>query len=198
MPLPHKTDILESIPSSPETFIGKRFAIGKPPQIQGAISLSNENLEYLPENTWAIFPIGISQFPRPGPKEQFIHGGISPQECFIGILECTPKKKMKGQKVRIKVSLPSIISSAIFIVSIKPIIQQISDLPRTVIIELLEQDRIILRSEPTQVYDKEESLTLKLPRIPKEIEVKIKDYETEEVLFRKTMKVSLEGYDELL
>jgi len=198
MPLPHKTDILESIPSSPETFIGKRFAIGKPPQTQGAISLSNENLEYLPENTWAIFPIGISQFPRPGPKEQFIHGGISPQECFIGILECTPKKKMKGQKVRIKVSLPSIISSAIFIVSIKPIIQQISDLPRTVIIELLEQDRIILRSEPTQVYDKEESLTLKLPRIPKEIEVKIKDYETEEVLFRKTMKVSLEGYDELL
>jgi len=197
-PLPNKIDTTESVPSSPETIVSKRYAIGKPPHIPATISLSNKALPYLSEETHAIFPIGTSWFPRPGPKEPFIHGGISLQECCIGVLECTPKKAIAREKVGIKVSLPSIISSAIFIMSLQPFIKQISDQPRTVIVELTEKGQTILRSDPVEIIDKEQTLTLRLPRIPKEVEVKVKDTETEEVLFSKEVRVSLEGYDETL
>ena len=197
-PLPNKIDTTESVPSDPQTIVSKRYAIGKPPQIPATISLSNKTLPYLSEETRAVFPIGTSWFPRPGPKEPFIHGGISLQECCIGVLECTPKKAIAREKVGIKVSLPSIISSAIFIISLQPYLKQISDQPRTVIVELTEKGETILRSEPVEIIDKEQTLTLRLPRIPKEIEVKVKDSETGEVLFSKAIKVSLEGYDETL
>jgi hypothetical protein len=197
-PLPNKIDTTESVPSTPETIVGKRYALGKPPHVSATISLSNKALPYLSGETQAIFPIGTSWFPRPGPKEPFIHGGISLQECCIGVLECTPKKAIAREKVGIKVSLPSIISSAIFIISLQPYIKQISDQPRTVIVELTEKGETILRSEPVEIIDKEQTLTLRLPRIPKEIEVKVKDSETGEVLFSKAIKVSLEGYDETL
>lgn len=197
-PLPNKIDTTESVPSTPETLVGKRYAIGKPPHTDGTISLSNKTLPYLSEETQAIFPIGTSWFPRPGPKEPFIHGGISLQECCIGVLECTPKKAIPREKVGVKVSLPSIITSAIFIISLQPFIKQISDQPRTVMVELTEKGETILRSDAVEICDKEQTLTLRLPRIPKEIEVKVKDSETGEVLFSKAIKVSLEGYDETL
>jgi len=196
-PLPNKIDTTESIPVTPETVVSKRYCLGKPPQTPATISLHGKVLPYLSENTSALFPIGTAWFPRPGPKEPFIHGGISLQECCIGILECTPKKVTR-EKVGVKVSLPSIISSAIFIISLQPYIKQISDQPRTVTVELSEKGQTILRSDPVEIIDKEQTLTLKLPRIPKEIEVKVKDSETEEVLFTKQIKVSLEGYDETL
>ena len=198
LPLPNKIETLESVPSTPETLVGKRYAVGNPPQTSGTLSLSNKALQYLPEGTRSIFPNGISWFPRPGPKEPFIHGGISLQECCIGILECTPKKAIEREKIGIKVSLPSMISSAIFIISLQPYIKQISDQPRTVMVELTEKGETILRSDPVEIIDKEQTLTLRLPRIPKEITVKVKDVETEEVLFSKEVKVSLEGYDETL
>lgn len=198
LPMPDKIDMLESIPSRPETIIGKRYAIGKPPIVSGALTLTNKALTYMSEGTRSIFPIGISWFPRPGPKEPFIHGGISLQECCIGVIECTPRKGVIGEKVGVKVTLPSVISSAIFVISLRPLMKQISDLPRSIVVELLEENKLLLRSDPIEIYDKEESLTLKLPRIPKEIKVKVKDSETEEVLFHKLVKVSLEGYDELL
>jgi hypothetical protein len=197
-PLPNKIDTTESVPSTPETIVSKRYAVGKPPHITATISLSNKTLPYLSEETQAIFPIGTSWFPRPGPKEPFIHGGISLQECCIGVLECTPKKAIAREKVGVKVSLPSIITSAIFIISLQPFIKQISDQPRTVMVELTEKGETILRSDAVEICDKEQTLTLRLPQIPKEIEVKVKDSETGEVLFSKAIKVSLEGYDETL
>jgi hypothetical protein len=198
LPMPDKIDMLESIPSRPETLIGKRYAIGKPPIVSGALTLTNKTLTYMSEGTRSIFPIGILWFPRPGPKEPFVHGGISLQECCIGVIECTPKKGVIGEKVGVKVSFPSVISSMIFVISLRPVMKQISDLPRSIVVELLEENQLLLRSDPIEIYDKEESLTLKLPRIPKKIEVRVKDSETEEVLFHKTAKVSLEGYDEIL
>ena len=197
-PFPNKIDTLETIPSDPQTVIGKRYSLGKPPHVPATISVSNKMLPYLSEETHAIFPIGVSCFPKPGPKEPFIHGGISLQECCIGVLECTPKKAIAREKVGVKVSLPSIISSAIFIISLQPFIKQISDQPRTVVVELTEKGETILRSDPVLICDKEQTLLLRLPRIPKQIEVKVKDSETEEVLFSKDVKVSLEGYDETL
>jgi len=197
-PLPNKIDTTESVPNDPQTIVSKRYALGKPPHIPATLSLSNKTLPYLSEETRAVFPIGTSWFPRPGPKEPFIHGGISLQECCVGVLECTPKKAIAREKVGIKVSLPSIISSAIFIISLQPFIKQISDQPRTVIVELTEKGETIIRSDLVEICDKEQTLTLRLPRIPKEIEVKVKDSETGEVLFSKAVKVSLEGYDETL
>jgi len=197
-PFPNKIETTETIPSDPQTTTGKRYAVGKPPHIPATISLSHKTLPHLQEGTHAIFPIGISIFPKPGPKEPFTHGGISLQECCIGIIECIPKKTILKEKVRVKVSLPSIVSSAIFIISLQPLIKQITDQPRTVTVELTEQNQTILRSEPVQIYDKEQTLTLRLPRIPKQMQVKVKDTETEEVLFSKDVIVSLEGYDETL
>jgi len=197
-PLPNKIDTTESIPITPETIVSRRYSLGKPPHTPATISLTDKALPYLSEKTHAMFPIGISLFPRPGPKEPFVHGGISLQECCIGVLECIPQKVIAREKVGVKVSLPSIISSAIFIVSLQPVVKQISDQPRTVTVELTEKGETILRSDPVEIYDKEQTLTLRLPRIPKEIEVRVKDSETEEVLFTKQIKVSLEGYDETL
>ena len=65
-------------------------------------------------------------------------------------------------------------------------------------VELTEKGETILRSEAVLVCDKEQMLTLRLPRIPKEMELKVKDLETEEVLFSREVKVSLEGYDETI
>jgi len=197
-PNPDKIDILESIPNRSETLVGKRYAIGKPPKVSGALTLTNKALPYISEGTRSVFPIGISWFPRPGPKDPFIHGGISLQECCIGVLECTPKKRIIGEKVKVKVTIPSVISSAVFVIALRPIIKQISDIPRSIVVEILEKNDLLLLSDPIEIYDKEESQTLKLTRIPEEIEIKVKDSETEELLFHKTAKVSLEGYDDLL
>ncbi|MEM3765828.1 MAG: PglZ domain-containing protein [Candidatus Bathyarchaeia archaeon] len=197
-PLPNKIDIVESVPATSETIVSRRYCIGKPQKTHATITLTSKALPYLSEDTDAVFPVGTAWFPRPGPKEPFIHGGISLQECCVGILECTPKKAAAIEKVGVKVSLPSIISSAIFIISLQPIVKQISDQPRTVVVELAEKGETILRSEPVEIYSKEQTITMRLPKIPKEIEVKVKDSETEEVLFTKQLKVSLEGYDETL
>jgi len=198
LPYPDEVDILEGTSFGSGVASGRRYAVGRPPKVKGAFSMPFKTLGYEGEDFQALFPRGISQFSSPGPREAFVHGGVSLQECCIGVLECTPKKGIIGEKVGVKVSFPSVISSAIFIISLRPLIKQISDLPRSIVVELLEEDKLILRSDPIEIYNKEESLTLKLPRIPKEMEVKVKDYETEEVLFRKTAKVSLEGYDEML
>ena len=197
-PMPNKVDIIESMEGTQETIVGKRYSIGKPAHSTATITFTKKTLPYLSENTFAAFPVGISWFPRPGPKEPFVHGGISLQECCVGVIECIPKKAISGERVAIKVSIPSVISSAIFIISIQPIMKQISAQPRTILVELAEKGEKLIQSNPLEISDKEQTLTIRLPRIPKEIEVKVKDVETEETLFSKEVKVSLEGYDETL
>jgi hypothetical protein len=198
LPMPNKVDVIESMEGTQETIVGKRYSIGKPAHSTATITFTKKTLPYLSENTFATFPVGISWFPRPGPKEPFVHGGISLQECCVGAIECTPKKAIPEERVAIKVSIPSVISSAIFIISIQPIMKQISAQPRTIVVELAEKGEKLVQSNPLEISDKEQTLTLRLPRIPKEIEVKVKDVETEETLFSKEVKVSLEGYDETL
>lgn len=198
LPMPEKIQTVEGISTDPETFVGRRYAIGGPPQVSGTISVSDKVLEQLSEGSHTIFPIGLALFPMPGPRAVFVHGGISPQECCIGVLECVRKEIAVGQKVGVAVSFPSVISSAILNISLEPVAKKLPPLPRTVVIELLAEGKLLLRSDPVEVHDKKESLILKLPRIPKEIEVKVKDLETQEVLFRRVTQVSLEGYYEKL
>jgi len=197
-PMPNKVDVIESMEVTQETIVGKRYSIGKPPHSTATTTFTKKTLPYLSENTFAAFPVGISWFPRPGPKEPFVHGGISLQECCVGVIECIPKKAISEERVAIRVSIPSVISSAIFMISIHPIMKQISAQPRTILVELAEKGEKLVQSNPFEISDKEQTLTMRLPRIPKEIEVKVKDVETEETLFSKEVKVSLEGYDETL
>jgi len=197
-PLPNKIDTTESVPSDPQTIVSKRYSLGKPPLVPATISLSNKTLPYLSEGTRAIFPIGISWFPRPGPKEAFVHGGISLQECCIGVLEIRPKEAV-GVKVEVKVLLPDLVTTAIFTVGFQPVpTTHLMLRPRRLIVELYAEGELMIRSDPVELLYTKEHLTLRLPKIPKSIEVSVKDLDSQEILSRKDIPVALEGYDELL
>ncbi|MBA7665173.1 hypothetical protein ES703_73242 [subsurface metagenome] len=197
LPKPDKLETLKSVSSGSDIASGRRYAMGHPPRVKGTFSFSLKSLGFEGESLQALFPRGIAQFPSPGPKEAFIHGGVSLQECCIGVLEIKAGEAV-GEKVDVKVLLPDLITSAIFTVGFQPIPRRLVVIPRKLIVEIYVDEKMMIRSDPVELSYEKEHLTLRLPKIPKYIEVRVKDLDTQEILSKKGIPVVLEGYDEFI
>ena len=140
------------------------------------------------------FPRGIYSISKRG-TTGIIHGGISLQENCIASIESI--KEVKSEKIGIKVEIPEEITSAFFFVKLVPKFKTVTFSPRKVKIQILIDDHVLEESEEHKIFQKPIKDRLVLRESPKEVEILVKDTETDEILFCSIVPVRLEGYDDM-
>lgn len=183
---------IESLPE--DVCKSRRYLIGKPPTIENFISMPIKSLGLSGDGN-ALFPVGIRTISIGGEYGSFVHGGISLQENCIATIVSISTTKPK--KVGISVSTPPLITTAIFIVHIFPVKNPDANIPRRVYVEV-SNDEIILSSPSYTIKDENIKINMKLTKIVDEVEVRVIDLDSKEMVFSKKVKVELEGYDDIL
>jgi hypothetical protein len=195
IPKPESVKVIEDF-SEKGVFATRRFAIGKPQTNEDAIILPLKNLGYSSRED-ILLPKGISYLPRQGPRENYIHGGLSLQECCIGVIEVETKTKKK--RVSVIAEAPEPISSKIFRIKLIPKSEELFPIHRMVKASLYFHGDKIGESEQIEVSNQARDLIMKLSKTKGvgTVELKIEDVITKETVFRKEIRVSLEGYEDL-
>lgn len=195
IPKPESVKVIEDF-SEKGLVATRRFAIGKPQTNEDAIILPLKNLGYSSQDD-ILLPKGISYLPRQGPKENYIHGGLSLQECCIGVIEVETKTKKK--RVSVIAETPEPISTKIFRIKLIPKSEELFPIPRTVKASLYFHGEKIGESEQIEVSSQAKDLIMKLSKTKgiDAVELRIEDVMTKETVFRKEIRVSLEGYEDL-
>lgn len=195
IPNPESVKVIEGF-SEKGLVATRRFAIGKPQTNEDAIILPMKNLGYSSHDD-ILLPKGISYLPRQGPKENYIHGGLSLQECCIGMIEVETKTKKK--RVGVAAEVPEPISTKIFRIKLIPKAEELFPVPRTVKANLYFHGENIGSSEQIDISNQPKELIMKLDKTKgiASVELKIEDVLTKETIFRKEVKVALEGYEDL-
>jgi len=174
----------------------RRFAIGKPQSNKDAIVLQLKNLGYGSQDD-ILLPRGLAFLPRQGPKENYIHGGLSLQECCIGVIEVETKTKKK--RVSVTAEVPEPISTIIFRIKLIPKAEELFPVPRTVKANLYFNGENIGASEQVDISNQTKELTMKLNKTKgvDRVDLKIEDVLTKETVFQKEIRVALEEYEDL-
>jgi len=195
IPNPELVKVVEGF-SEKGLVASRRYAIGKPQKCEGCITLSLRNIGYQTEGE-ILLPIGISYLPRKGPKEIYIHGGLSLQECCIGVIEIEPKTIGKRVGVRAETTEP--ISSKFVRVKLLPKTTELFPIPRTVKAELWYRDRIVGESKPIELLRQAAEVYMKLEKTQgvESVELRIVDILTKEIIYRREIEVTLGEYDDL-
>ncbi len=194
IPEPDKVKTVESFSGKGLT-VSRRYAIGRPPKVEGCFTLSLRDIGYESDGE-ILFPESIYYLPKAGAREVYIHGGVSLQECCIGVLEVEPRGVGERVNVRAEVSEP--ITTRIFRVKLVPLSTSLSPIPRKVKVELWSKGELIGEQKEMELLQEAKELWLKLQKIPKIVEVKVRDADTQEVIYEKSVPVALEGYDEFI
>jgi hypothetical protein len=195
IPKPEFVNVIEDF-SEKGLVATRRFAIGKPQANKDAIIIPLKNLGYSSQDD-ILLPKGISYLPRQGPKENYIHGGLSLQECCIGVIEVETKTKKK--RVSVTAEAPEPISTKIFRIKLIPKAEELFPIPRTVKASLYFHGEKIGESEQIELSSQAKDIIMKLSKTKgiDAVELKIEDVLTKETVFRKEIRVSLEGYEDL-
>jgi len=194
VPDPQRVEVAESFLSAGLVY-ARRYAVGRPPRVEGCFILRLRSIGYESDGE-ILFPRGISYLPRKGEKESYVHGGVSLQECCIGVLEVRPQQV--ADRVMVKIELPEIISSRMLKVRIVPHKYTFSSPARKILVELLAGGRLVDQRGPIEVRFQAQEVWLKVPASSKHVDVRVKDADTREILEKRTARVALEGYDDLL
>lgn len=195
IPEPDKVETVKDFSSKGLT-VSRRYAVGRPPKVEKCFTFNLRDIGYESDGE-ILFPQGISYLPKSGAKEIYIHGGVSLQECCIGVLEVEPQGLGERVDVRAEVSEP--ITTRVFKVKLVPLSTRLSPLPRRVKVELWSKGELIGEQKPIELLLEFKELWLKLQKkIPKTVEITVKDADTQEVIYTKPISVALEGYDEFI
>jgi len=196
IPNPEKVETIKGF-SSEGLITSRRYAIGIPPQISGTIIIPFRKMGYESDEE-LLLPRGISYLPRKGSKEMYIHGGLSLQECCIGVIEV--ELRSVGEKVKVLVELDEPIAGINFRVKLIPQAVQVLIVPRTVRVEIWHGSENIGESESIKLESTPVTKLLTLKKIESvdTVELRTVDVVTKETVFRKRINVSLEGYDDFL
>lgn len=194
IPDPNKVKTVESFPNQGLT-IHRRYVIDHPPIVEGCFTLPLRKAGYNSKGE-ILFPVGISYLAKKGPKEMYIHGGLSLQECCIGVLEVEPQGLGKPVSVRIEVSEP--IATQKFGIRLVPFSNHLIPIPRTVKVELWAKGELVGEQKPVEISQETKELKFHLRKIPEKVEIHVRDFDTKVLLDKKSVLVALEGYDELL
>jgi hypothetical protein len=175
--------------------VSRRYAVGRPPKVEGCFTIPLSKAGYASEGE-ILFPLGISYLPKGGSKEIYIHGGVSLQECCIGILEVEPQGL--GERVKVRTELSEPITTQIFRVKLIPVSTHLLPIPRKVKMELWSKGELVGEQKPIELSREPREIWLKLQKTPKTVEVRVRDADTDEIIHTKIVSVALEGYDELI
>ena len=194
IPKPEKVKTVKSFPKEGLS-LSRRYAVGHPPEVEGCFNMPLQKIGY--ESAGEIlFPHGISYLPKRGAKEIYIHGGVSLQECCVGVLEVEPQGL--GERVDVRIELSKPITTQIFRVKLVPISTHLFPIPRKVRVELWSKGELVGQQTPIEISQDPEEMWLRLQKIVKEVEIRVRDVDTQVVTHKKIVPVALEGYDELL
>ena len=169
----------------------RRYAIGKLPKIASLIDFSMEQLGLIGDGI-ASFPRGLSCLSMAGPIPMFLHGGISPQENCIPIL--ISRAKIEIEKVGIKAEIPDEITTAVFLVNLIPLVTPTAKGSRAVRIEVYSDKEKIAESDVIELQKGAKKARLVLKKIKPQVEVRVIDVDTLEILRSKKVKICLVGY----
>ncbi len=195
IPEPAKVETVKGFSGKGLT-VSRRYAVGRPPKVKGCFTLPLRNIGYESDGE-ILFPQGISYLPKRGAKEIYIHGGVSLQECCIGVLEVEPKGL--GERVDVKAELSEPITTRIFRVKLVPLPTRLFPIPRKVKLELWSKGELIGEQKEIELSREPKELWLRLEKkIPKMVEMRVRDADTQEVIYTKSVSVALEGYDEFI
>jgi len=194
IPDPNSVKIIEGF-SGKETVASRRYAIGNPPKCNRCITLLLRNIGYSTKGE-ILLPKGINYLPRRGPKEIYIHGGLSLQECCIGAIEIEPKTI--GKRVGVRAEIPEPISSKFVRTKLIPHTTELFPIPRTVRAQLIHKGETIGESEPIELLRQSSEIYMKLEKTRdiESVELRVIDIFTKEILFTKDVEVSLGDYDD--
>jgi len=193
IPKGYEVNIIEGIKSEDEVDKKRRYAIGRPPYNPSLIQFRLDQVS-LNGDGIVVFPRGLSCLSMPAPVPMFLHGGISPQENCIPVV--ISKSKIEAGKLKIETEIPDEISTAVFLINLIPLIAPEADKARVVRVEVYSDGRKIAESDSVELQREAKKARLILKEIKPEVEVKIVDVDTFEVLKSKKVKISIVGYPE--
>jgi hypothetical protein len=173
----------------------RRYAVGKVPKISTNITFPLESIGLSGDGT-ATFPRGLTCLTAPGEIGQFLHGGISLQEICVATLISTKEVPIEERKIEVTAEIPEKITTAIFLIPIKPSPTLNKYMPREVRVEVYAEEEKICESDVINLSNKVVKARLVLSKIPQKADIRLIDQETKEVLSQKAVKVELAGYDE--
>jgi hypothetical protein len=195
LPKGFQPDTLGGIKPQSDVARSRRYAVGKVPKIDVNLTFPSETLGLSGDGT-ATFPRGLTCLTAPGEIGQFLHGGISLQEICVAAVISTREAPIEERKVDVKAEIPDKITTAIFLISLKPSPTLHRYMPREVQVEVYTDKEKISESGIIALSNKVMKARLVLSKFPPTVDVRVIDHETKEVLFKKTVKVELAGYDE--
>jgi hypothetical protein len=193
IPKGYEVNTVEGIKSGDDVDKKRRYAIGKPPYNPSLIQFRLDQVS-LDGDGIIVFPRGLSCLSMPAPVPMFLHGGISPQENCIPVV--ISKAKIVEGKVKIETKIPEEISTAVFLINLIPIYAPDADKARVVRVEVYSEGRKIAESDPVELQREAKKARLILREIQPEVEVKVVDVDTFEVLKSRKVKISIVGYPE--
>jgi len=195
-PRDYKFNVIKGLPSGNQVKKSDRYILGKFLTLSELISIPITNLGY-DGNIYLGIPKNLDCIAMPGEIGRFLHGGPSIQEIIVGIIIIEFKKKAK--KVEVKWKIPSAISTAIFIVEIRPVSPTIGMIPRNIKVEVYDKNQIITETNTEKILFNSLKFKIKLSRIPDTVEIRLKDSGTGEILNKAiNIPVQLSGYDEII
>ena len=195
LPKGFQTDTVSGIKPQSNVVRRRRYAVGKVPRIGVNLTFPIESLGLSGDDS-ATFPRGLTCLSAPGEIGQFLHGGISLQETCVAAVISMKEVPLEERKVDVKAEIPDTITTAIFLIPLKPSPTLHRYMPREVRVEVYTDKEKISESGVITLSNKVVKARLVLTKFPPSVDVRVIDHETKEVLFRRSVKVELAGYDE--
>jgi len=195
LPKEYKIDTIPGLRSSEDVVQNRRYVIGKPPKLDVLIYFPLNGLSFSGDG-FAAFPRGMNCIRMRGKAGLFLHGGISMQETVIAAMTSRVKVTPEERKVGVQAEIPETVTTAVFLVTLKPIFKTLVFSPRVVRVEVYKEGQLIAESETMEMYQEVIKVRLVLRRTPPNAEVRVIDVESRETLAKKEVKIQLAGYDE--
>jgi len=195
LPKGFQPDTLSGIKPQSDVARSRRYAVGKVPKIGLNLTFPIESLGLSGDGS-LTFPRGLTCLSAPGEIGQFLHGGISLQENCVATVISTKEIPIEERKVEVEAEIPDKITTAIFLIPLKPSPTLHRYMPREIQVEVYTDKEKISESGVITLSNKVMKARLVLSKFPPSVDVRVIDHKTKEVLFRKTVKVELAGYDE--
>jgi hypothetical protein len=135
------------------------------------------------------FPAGTSIFAVQGEAPEFVHGGLSLQETVVPVV--TLKLEQPKKKIKVNVEYPEKIASRIVLIKLNSTFGQWDVESRRVYVEVNNNRSEVVTLMPGKSETVKVTWLSGLKEAPEEVELKVVDHDTGEVLSKSKAKVSL-------
>jgi hypothetical protein len=135
------------------------------------------------------FPAGTSIFAVQGEAPEFVHGGLSLQETVVPVV--TLKLEQRKKKIKVNVEYPEKIASRIVLIKLNPTFGKWDVESRRVYVEVNKKRSEVVTLMPGKSETVKVTWLSGLKEAPEEVELKVVDHDTGEVLSKCKAKVSL-------